>query len=72
MRLAIEQLDGDNQRAWQLFETLCSRFLTETQALPAVLMRLTAEDDAEDLTDRMTRLSIIYDIRCPPPKKETS
>lgn len=67
---ALEGLDPENRRAWNLMHTIASRFLADTHAVPLVLSRLTADDDPETLADLMTRLSIIYDVTCPPPKKE--
>jgi hypothetical protein len=69
---ALDGLDPENRRAWDLMHTIASRFLADAHAIPAVLSRLTAEDDMETFADLVTRLSIIYDIQCPAPKRESS
>lgn len=66
----MERLDGYNTRAWRVFTTLTTRFNVDTQSVPLVLQRLTADDDAEEFADLMSRLAIIYDVRCPPKKAE--
>ncbi len=69
-RIAIEGLDGDNLRAWNLFRTVVTRFNVDTQAVPAVLMRMTAEDDAEEFAELMSRLALLYDVHCPAKKAD--
>lgn len=66
----MESLDSENLRAWRLLPTLCTRFSVDSHVVQAVLMRVTAEDDVEEFTDLMSRLSIIYDVQCPPHKGE--
>ena len=68
MWAAIEDLDAENLRAWRLLRSLMTRFMVDAQMLPSVLMRLTADDDVEEFEDLMTRLSILYDVQCPPKK----
>lgn len=70
MRDAVEGLDSENRRAWQLFSQVATRFNVDTQSVPLVIQRLTAEDDAEEFGDLMSRLAIIHDIRNPPKKAD--
>ena len=70
VRIAQDGLDRENRAAWELIQTLSTRFLVETHSVPVALMRLTADViDPEEFADVMTRLSIIYDVQCPARKE---
>lgn len=63
---AIDGLCPENYRAWRLFESCHTRFLVDTGALGAALMRLTADEPVHEFADLMTRLSILYQAYFPP------
>jgi hypothetical protein len=65
----MAELDGPNAHAVQLYHRVGTRFLTETQALGPVLVRLAGDRDDEDLSDLMLRCSILYDVYNPPRKE---
>jgi hypothetical protein len=70
VRCAVDDLDQDNRHAWELLGSIFSRFLVDSRTLPLMVERLTHGLDDDDFMDLMTRLSIIYDVQCPPPQKK--
>lgn len=62
---ALAGLTGENAKAWRLFHRLQCRFVVEQQAIGAMLVRLTTEEDAEMFDDTLARLAVIYDIAFP-------
>lgn len=66
MRQAVEDLSAENLDAWRLFQALSTRFLVETHAVSVALARLTADLDADDLSDVLTRLAVLYEAYYPP------
>lgn len=65
---ALDQLYADdaNRQAWQLFRQVATRFLSDAHAIPLALERLTADMDAETFADVVERLTVIYNVVCPP------
>ena len=68
---AFDGLDEDNRKAWTLFRQVCTRFLFETHAIGAALMRLTADLDEDAMADTLTRLSILYDSTYPQKRSQS-
>lgn len=67
----LTALDADNQRAWALTHTVCSRFLGDAHAVGLALNRLTTDLDTDDFADMLSRVTLIYDVLCPPPATNT-
>jgi hypothetical protein len=64
---AITTLDADNREAWRLFGTLHCRFAVDVPGVAApVLARVMEEKTADEATDLLSRLSIIYEVLHPP------
>lgn len=66
VREACDGLSYENARAWALFQRTCTRFIGDLHLGATVIARATADDDAEEFTDLMARLSLIYDLYFPP------
>lgn len=65
----IETMDRANREAWSLYRQVVSRFTMDTQAVPVVLQRLTADLDADEFAETLARFEILYDAVCP--KRQT-
>lgn len=59
------ELDAANLRAWQAYPQVCSRFALTTRSSPAVLARLTVEDDDETALEFIARLAVIFHLLNP-------
>jgi hypothetical protein len=68
VRDALDALWPENAAAWALFNRIARRFVADLHAGGEALHRLTADLDAEDFADLLDRLTLIYDVVCPPPE----
>ena len=66
VREAWEGLDDANREAWAMFQRLMSRFVVDLGAGSAVFARMTADVPDEAYADLVARLTVLYDIVCPP------
>ncbi|MGE3521168.1 MAG: hypothetical protein AB7J63_19670, partial [Vicinamibacterales bacterium] len=65
----LDTLDADNARAWELAHLLWSRFLSDAHGVTPALLRLTTDLDDEAFADLLRRLTLMYDVLVPPPKR---
>ena len=65
LRQALEGLDEDNRRAWQLWQRLARRLIVDLHAGSQVLRWALAEDTPEQALVMMDRLSILYETLQP-------
>lgn len=59
-------LDRANGEAWGLFGRLQNRFAVDYRLMPDLFRAHIAGWPAEDVVDVLERLTIIYDVLCPP------
>jgi hypothetical protein len=65
----LDNLDPANREAWQLFNQLACRICMDIPGLASpVMARVVSDKDAEDATDLLQRLAVIYDAVRPPPE----
>lgn len=64
-------LDVDNQHAWDLAHTLLTRMVGDTHSFGPLLVRLTGEMDEEVFADLVQRLTLIYDVLVPAPRRRS-
>jgi len=67
----VDGLDMDNRRAWDLAQGLFVRLIAETDSFGPVLARITSDLDVEQFEDTLRRLTLIYDVLAPLPKRKT-
>lgn len=64
---ALEDLWPENAEAWRLYHSLVSRFVADLGAGAEALRRATSGvADGEAWAELLERLSLIYDLLCPP------
>lgn len=67
MAAVLDGLDADNREAWSLFTTLYCRLAVDLPGVAgAVLARVIEDRRGDEATDLLERLSLIYEIVCPP------
>jgi hypothetical protein len=66
---AVNQLDGENLAAWELFQKVMTRFAAEQRVIGVWLGKIAEDMPTEDFEDLMMRLSILYHVHYPPPKE---
>ena len=71
MAAHLAGLDSDNAKAWNLTHQMCTRFLSDSQAIGPVLVRLTSDLDEDEFADLLRRISLIYDVLVPPPQRNS-
>jgi hypothetical protein len=69
---ALEQLESDtvNQRAWQLYHQVVTRFTFETHTVTEALRAATVGMEPETVTDLLERFDVIFTTVNPPPERK--
>ena len=67
---AFDQVWPENVEAWSLYRRLCSRFTYDFHVVPVLLKKAVEERDTDESIELTERLSMIYDVVNPPPKKK--
>ena len=67
VRIAQASVFPENRDAWEMFQILSSRFVWDSQSLGAFFIRLTDGWTDDEVTDRLQRCAVIYDVLYPSP-----